>query len=38
MFTDGRYTLQVRDQVDMTLYEQVHLHELPPSRWLPAAV
>jgi Xaa-Pro aminopeptidase len=38
IFVDGRYTLQVRDQVDMTLYEQVHLHELPPSRWLPAAV
>jgi Xaa-Pro aminopeptidase len=38
IFVDGRYTLQVRDQVDMGLYEQVHLHENPPSRWLPAAV
>lgn len=38
IFVDGRYTLQVRDQVDMALYEQVHLHELPPSRWLPTAV
>jgi Xaa-Pro aminopeptidase len=38
IFVDGRYTLQVRDQVDMGLYEQVHLHENPPARWLPTAV
>ena len=34
LFVDGRYTLQVRDQVDTTLFEIVHLVETPPDQWL----
>ncbi|MFD2263589.1 aminopeptidase P family protein [Lacibacterium aquatile] len=34
IFVDGRYTLQVRDQVDMTAYEARHLIEQPPAEWL----
>src|SRR4051812_34008122 len=34
IFIDGRYTLQVRDQVDGTLYEYRHLIEEPASAWL----
>ena len=34
VFIDGRYTLQVRDQVDGNLYEYRHLVEEPPAAWL----
>ncbi len=34
IFTDGRYTLQVRDQVDTTLYECRHISDEPLTDWL----
>jgi hypothetical protein len=34
LFTDGRYTLQAREQVDTTVFEIVHLVETPPDQWL----
>src|SRR3981189_3231695 len=34
LFTDGRYTLQAREQVDTSLFEIVHLVETPPHEWL----
>ncbi len=34
IFVDGRYTLQVRDQVDGDLYEFHHLVEAPVTEWL----
>src|ERR1700759_5766612 len=34
VFVDGRYTLQVRDQVDGKLYEYHHLIEEPPAVWV----
>lgn len=34
LFVDGRYTLQVRDQADETLYEFCHLIDQPPSKWI----
>ncbi|TAL00199.1 MAG: aminopeptidase P family protein [Rhodospirillaceae bacterium] len=34
IFIDGRYTLQVRDQVDGALYEYRHLIDEPPPAWL----
>lgn len=34
IFVDGRYTLQVGDQVDTTLFEPQHLMEQPPDQWL----
>src|SRR4051812_14874087 len=34
LFVDGRYTLQVRDQVDTSLFEIAHLAENPPDRWI----
>lgn len=33
-FTDGRYTLQARKQVDTTLYSLHHVIEEPPAAWL----
>ena len=38
IFVDGRYTLQVRDQVDGTLYDYAHLIEEPPPAWLAKAL
>ncbi|MGE5547203.1 MAG: aminopeptidase P family protein [Solirubrobacterales bacterium] len=38
IFVDGRYTIQVRAEVDTTLFEPLHLTELPPSRWLAEAL
>ena len=38
IFVDGRYTIQVRDQVDGTLYAYKHLIEGPPAAWLARAV
>jgi Xaa-Pro aminopeptidase len=34
IFVDGRYTLQVRDQVDQALFEPRHLIDQPPQAWL----
>ena len=34
IFVDGRYTLQVRDQVDVATFEPKHLIEEPPVRWI----
>jgi len=34
IFVDGRYTLQVRDQVDGTLFGYRHLIEEPPAKWI----
>lgn len=38
IFVDGRYTLQVRDQVDMALYEARHLMDEPSADWLESAL
>ncbi|MHA7871655.1 MAG: aminopeptidase P family protein [Hyphococcus sp.] len=34
MLTDGRYTLQVRQQADSTYFDYVDLMETPPHAWL----
>jgi Xaa-Pro aminopeptidase len=34
IFVDGRYTLQVRDQVDTGLFSPHHLTEQPPADWV----
>jgi Xaa-Pro aminopeptidase len=34
LFTDGRYTLQARAQVDAGLYELRHVVEEPPTDWI----
>src|SRR5499426_2076280 len=34
LFVDGRYTLQAREQVDISLFAIEHLVEMPPERWL----
>jgi Xaa-Pro aminopeptidase len=36
MFVDGRYLLQVRDQIDISLFAVEHLIENPPDKWLEA--
>jgi Xaa-Pro aminopeptidase len=36
IFVDGRYLLQVRDQVDTSLFTVDHLVENPPDRWIEA--
>ena len=36
IFVDGRYQLQVRDQVDTALFSVEHLVENPPDKWLEA--
>src|SRR5438309_11323322 len=33
IFVDGRYTLQVRDQVDAGLFEPHHITDSPPAKW-----
>jgi len=38
VFIDGRYTLQVRDQVDLSIFAPQHLIDEPPSKWLAAHV
>ena len=34
IFVDGRYTVQVRDQVDTAVFEPVSSTDTPPERWL----
>src|SRR6266705_5924269 len=36
LFVDGRYTLQVREQVDTALFVIEHLIERPPEAWIEA--
>lgn len=36
VFVDGRYTLQVRDQVDGACFDTRHLIEEPPAAWIEA--
>jgi Xaa-Pro aminopeptidase len=36
IFVDGRYTVQVRDQVDGNLFEYVGVPESSPAKWLAA--
>ena len=38
IFVDGRYTLQVKAEVDSTLFETRHLIEQPPHRFLAEAL
>ncbi len=38
IFVDGRYTLQVRKQVDMGAYDPQHLIETPPWDWVRGAL
>ena len=33
-FTDGRYTLQIREQVDRELFEIRHISDEPPKDWI----
>ena len=34
IFVDGRYTVQVREQVDTTLFTPQHLVDEPPADWI----
>jgi Xaa-Pro aminopeptidase len=34
IWVDGRYTLQVRAEVDLTAFETLHVTENPPADWL----
>ncbi len=34
LFVDGRYTLQAREQADLSLFSIEHLVETPPDRWI----
>src|SRR6516162_11591726 len=34
LFVDGRYTLQVRDEVDASLFSIEHLTDNPPHQWI----
>jgi Xaa-Pro aminopeptidase len=36
IFVDGRYTLQVRDQVDPDAFSPCHLTDEPPATWIAA--
>src|SRR5688500_18765279 len=36
IFVDGRYTLQLRDQVDGRLFEHLSVPQDSPARWLAA--
>jgi Xaa-Pro aminopeptidase len=38
IFVDGRYTLQVRDQVDMAAFEPRHVTDQPPGEYLAATL
>ncbi|MFN0190381.1 MAG: aminopeptidase P family N-terminal domain-containing protein, partial [Aestuariivirga sp.] len=34
IFVDGRYTIQVRQQVNVKLFEPLHLVDEPPAKWI----
>jgi Xaa-Pro aminopeptidase len=34
VFADGRYTIQLAEQIDADLFEACHLIDRPPTRWL----
>ncbi len=34
IFVDGRYTIQVREQVDMKVFDAEHLVSNPPTKWI----
>lgn len=34
IFVDGRYTVQVARQVDLSAFSHQHLHDHPPAEWL----
>lgn len=34
IFVDGRYTVQVREQVDVSLFTPEHLIDAPPEQWI----
>jgi Xaa-Pro aminopeptidase len=36
IFVDGRYTVQVREQIDTRLFKPMHLIENPPHKWIEA--
>ena len=36
IFVDGRYTIQVREQVDTKLFTPQHLIDQPPAQWIAA--
>ena len=36
IFVDGRYTVQVREEVDNAIFTVEHLVERPPSAWIEA--
>src|SRR5437899_8874868 len=36
LFVDGRYTLQVREQIDTAVFAVEHLIERPPEAWIEA--
>ena len=38
IFVDGRYTVQVREQVDVAVFEPQHLMDAPPEGWIAAQV
>ncbi len=38
IFVDGRYTLQVHDQVDTARIQPQHLTDTPPGEWIPGHV
>ena len=38
IFVDGRYTLQVNDQIDRTIFSVEHLVERPPDKWIEETV
>lgn len=37
MFTDGRYVIQVKQEVDERLWEFLHITDQPPAQWLQSA-
>ena len=34
VFSDGRYTVQLDEQVDGALWERLHITQIPPKQWL----
>ena len=38
IFVDGRYTVQVREQVDVSLFTPEHLIDHPPEQWIKKTV